>query len=81
MMNAMPLTSPPAPIEPNAQSKLNLIDIDTLELARQLTIMESMIYRRIKPIECFRRSRNSTVDYEDDITAFNQHANRVGSVN
>ncbi|KAH6896299.1 ras guanine nucleotide exchange factor domain-containing protein [Coprinopsis sp. MPI-PUGE-AT-0042] len=45
---------PPAPIVPTARTRLWITEIDPLELARQLTIMESQLYQRLT-IEDFRK--------------------------
>lgn len=44
--------SAPAPILPKNMKKLKFLDIDSTEFARQLTIVESKLYGKIKPIEC-----------------------------
>ena len=43
---------PPAPIIPSKTSKLTLLDIHPLEIARQLTLIETEIFRKIVPREC-----------------------------
>lgn len=70
---------PPPPILPKTNNrKLKLMDIDAVELARQLCIMESQLYQKIRPQECLTRSREQkTVD--DNITAVIKTANRVRS--
>jgi son of sevenless len=79
MTVTLPLTSPPAPIQSaKTYSKLELLDIDTMELARQITIMASCMYQKVKPMECLRRLREATMDYEDNITAINRYSDRVG---
>lgn len=45
-------TSAPVPILPKNMKKLKFSDIDPLEFARQLTIVESKLYGKIKPVEC-----------------------------
>ncbi|MCJ1311190.1 hypothetical protein MMC25_004861 [Agyrium rufum] len=45
-------TSTPAPILPKNMKKLKFLDIDATEFARQLTIIESKLYGKIKPTEC-----------------------------
>ena len=45
-------TSAPVPILPKNMKKLKFLDIDALEFARQLTIVESKLYGKIKPLEC-----------------------------
>ena len=42
----------PAPILPRNMKKLKFLDIDVLELARQLTIMDSKLYGKIRRSEC-----------------------------
>ena len=42
----------PAPILPRNMRKLKFLDIDVLELARQLTIMDSKLYGKIRRSEC-----------------------------
>jgi son of sevenless-like protein len=56
---------------------IKLLDIDTLELARQLTIMESQLYQKIRPIECLQRAREQKADHNDNIAAVIQTSNRV----
>ncbi|KAI9320783.1 ras guanine nucleotide exchange factor domain-containing protein [Dichotomocladium elegans] len=46
------LPDPPEPILPRNRKKFKLMDIDTLEIARQLTIMDFKLYSSIRPIEC-----------------------------
>ena len=48
---AIPKGDPPAPILPKTFEKFRLIDIDPLEMARQLTILDSSLYDRIEDIE------------------------------
>ncbi|KAF9454846.1 ras GEF [Macrolepiota fuliginosa MF-IS2] len=67
----------PTPILPKNSKKLKLLDIDPLELARQLTIMESRMYQRIKPIEALGRARAQKMDVTDNIGAVIQTSNRI----
>jgi son of sevenless-like protein len=70
--------APPAPILPKNSKKIKLLDIDSLELARQITIIESRLYQKIKPMECLQRSREQREgDHNDSITAVIQMANHV----
>ncbi|KAI8819872.1 ras guanine nucleotide exchange factor domain-containing protein [Fimicolochytrium jonesii] len=41
----------PPPILPRSLKKFGILDLDPLEVARQLTIMESRLYNSIEPIE------------------------------
>ena len=69
---------PPAPIIPKNSKKIKLLDIDPLELARQITIIESRLYQKIKPMECLQRSREQKEgDHNDSITSVIQMANHV----
>jgi len=46
----------PAPIMPKNMKKLKFLDIDTLEFGRQLTIIESRLYSKIKSTECLNKT-------------------------
>lgn len=48
--------STPTPIVPKNIKKLKFLDIDALEFARQLTIIESKLYCKIKPTECLNKT-------------------------
>lgn len=68
----------PAPIVPKTSKKLKLLDIDPLELARQLTVMEAQLYKKIRPMECLQRSREQRVGKStDNIASIIQLSNRV----
>ena len=78
-LNTIPL-APPAPILPKNPKKLKLLDIDPVELARQLTLMEAALYKKIRPMECLQRSREYKPGRSsDNITSMIQLANRVGA--
>jgi son of sevenless-like protein len=77
MLVNTPTAPPPSSILPKSSKKLKLLDIDTLELARQLTILESSLYQRIKPIECLTRSREQKPENSDSISNSIQTSNRV----
>jgi hypothetical protein len=64
---------------PKPNKKLELLDIDPLELARQLTIMESRLYQKIRPLECLQRTRERRTDHNDNIARVIQTSNRVWS--
>ncbi|KAL9119553.1 MAG: hypothetical protein Q9187_003894, partial [Circinaria calcarea] len=49
-------TSTPTPIMPKNMKKLKFLDIDVTEFARQLTIIESRLYGKIKPTECLNKT-------------------------
>ena len=46
----------PTPILPRNMKKLKFLDIDTMEFARQLTIIESRAYRKLKPTDCLNKA-------------------------
>jgi son of sevenless-like protein len=48
--------STPTPIMPKNMKKLKFLDIDVTEFARQLTIIESKLYGKIKPTECLNKT-------------------------
>lgn len=75
----MPPTSPPPPILPKNPKKLKLLDIDPQELARQLTVMEADLYKKIRPLECLTRSREQSRagKSNDNIGNIIRMANRV----
>ncbi|KAG9201280.1 hypothetical protein G6514_005828 [Epicoccum nigrum] len=46
----------PQPILPKHMKKLKFLDIDATEFARQLTIIESKLYGKIRPTECLNKT-------------------------
>ncbi|KAL7773200.1 hypothetical protein CFE70_003164 [Pyrenophora teres f. teres 0-1] len=46
----------PQPILPKHMKKLKFLDIDATEFARQLTIIESRLYGKIRPTECLNKT-------------------------
>ncbi|KAF8073629.1 ras guanine nucleotide exchange factor domain-containing protein [Lyophyllum atratum] len=77
MVRTMPQGTPPAPIFPKTSKKLKLADIEPLELARQLTIMESNLYQKIRPMECLQRAREQKTENMDNIAIVIQTSNRI----
>jgi son of sevenless-like protein len=73
------LVSPPTSIVPKTGKRVKLLDVDALELARQLTIMESHLYQRIRPMECLSRSREQKTDHNDNIARVIQTSNRIAN--
>lgn len=69
--------SPPESIVPVTDRQLSLFDVHPLELARQLTIMESMWYQQIRPTEFLARSRDGSIHNSDNIGRIIQVTNRV----
>ncbi|KAF7365388.1 hypothetical protein MVEN_00411200 [Mycena venus] len=76
-MVTAPQGVPPAPLVPKSSKKLKLLDIEPLELARQLTIMESQLYQRIRPMECLQRAREQRTENIDNITVVIQTSNKI----
>ncbi|KAH7925881.1 ras GEF [Leucogyrophana mollusca] len=67
---------PPPPIVPKRNE---FLEIDALELARQLTITESQLYQKIRPAECLQRSKDSKDEHHDNIANFIRRTNRVAN--
>ncbi|KAI5989018.1 ras GEF [Pisolithus albus] len=68
---------PPAPIVPK---RIELLEIEALELARQLTITESQLYQKIRPSECMQRSQQSKqrrTDPRDGVANFIRRSNKI----
>ncbi|CAG8534743.1 7445_t:CDS:10, partial [Diversispora eburnea] len=58
--------SPPPSILPKSMRKLKFLDLDPLEIARQLTIIESRLYNKIKPVECLNKAWSKSEDEKND---------------
>jgi son of sevenless-like protein len=72
------LTTPmPPPIIPKNSKRLRLLEIDPLEMARQLTIMESTLYNRIKPVECLNKLWSQPDANTENIKAMIFNSNRL----
>ncbi|CCG84890.1 protein of unknown function [Taphrina deformans PYCC 5710] len=69
----------PSPIVPRNLKKIRLLDLDALEVARQLTIMESHLYNKIKPTECLDKSwsKPDAADGAENIKAMILHSNQI----
>lgn len=50
---------PPVPMIPKATTLISLLDIDPLEIARQLTLLQWKIFYAIEPNECLDQAWNS----------------------
>ncbi|KAI7852829.1 ras guanine nucleotide exchange factor domain-containing protein [Circinella umbellata] len=46
----------PMPIKPKDITRITLLDIDAMELSRQLTLMDFKLYSSIRPIECLNKA-------------------------
>ncbi|KAF9346570.1 hypothetical protein BGX26_001912, partial [Mortierella sp. AD094] len=49
-------TQAPQPITPRNLKKIKFLELDSLEFARQLTIMEATVYNKIRPVECLAKA-------------------------
>jgi son of sevenless len=74
--------SAPAPIMPKNMKKLKFLDIDVREFARQLTIMESKLYGKIKPVECLaktweKKNSGDSSETAPNVKALIFHSNKL----
>lgn len=74
--------SAPAPILPKSMKKLKFLDIDATEFARQLTIIESKLYGKIKPTECLGKTWQKKVGADEpdpapNVKALILHSNQL----
>jgi len=72
----------PQPIMPKNMKKLKFLDIDHTEFARQLTIVESKLYGKIKPTECLNKTWQKKVGEGDpepapNVKALILHSNQL----
>ncbi|TWU74770.1 hypothetical protein ED733_005959 [Metarhizium rileyi] len=74
--------STPTPITPKNMKKLKFLDIDVTEFARQLTIIESRLYGKIKAAECLNKTWQKKVpegepDLAPNVKALILHSNQM----
>ncbi|KAK9442797.1 Ras guanine nucleotide exchange factor [Metarhizium brunneum] len=74
--------STPTPIVPKNMKKLKFLDIDVTEFARQLTIIESRLYGKIKAAECLNKTWQKKVaegepDLAPNVKALILHSNQM----
>ncbi|KAL2829230.1 ras guanine nucleotide exchange factor domain-containing protein [Aspergillus cavernicola] len=67
-------TPAPTPIIPKNMKKLKFLDIDPTEFARQLTIIESRLYSKIRPTECLNKTWQKKVGPDEPEPASNVKA-------
>ena len=72
----------PAPVIPKNMKKLKFLDIDALEFARQLTIIESRLYGKIRPTECLNKTWQKKLapdepDPASNVKALILHSNQL----
>ncbi|KAI9790332.1 MAG: hypothetical protein M1833_001951 [Piccolia ochrophora] len=75
-------TTTPAPIMPKNMKKLKFPDINVTEFARQLTILESKLYVKIKPMECLNKTWQKKVAQDEpepapNVKALILHSNQL----
>ena len=75
-------TATPQPIMPKNMKKLKFLDIDVTEFARQLTIVESRLYGKIKPAECLNKTWQRKLDKDEpepapNVKALILHSNQL----
>ena len=75
----MSLDPQPIPVIPKTSKKLKLLEFDSLEVARQLTMIECQLYMKIRPSECLMRSREQRSENHDSIAAIIVTTNKVES--
>ncbi|CEP09488.1 hypothetical protein [Parasitella parasitica] len=73
------LPAPPEPIFPKNRRRFKLLDIDSLEMARQLTIIDFRLYSAIRPIECLDKawSRDEDGNVAINIRASIEYCNQI----
>lgn len=79
------LPAPPEPILPKNKRMFRLLDLEPLEMARQLTIMDFKLYSAIRPIECLDKAwsnedSNVAVNIRSSIEYCNQVTSWVSDV-
>ena len=67
-------TPAPQPIIPKNMKKIKFLDIDPTEFARQLTIIESRLYAKIRPTECLNKTWQKKVGPDEPEPAANVKA-------
>ncbi len=70
------VVQPPPPIPPKSSKNIKILDVDALEMARQLTIMESKLFLKIRPMECLQRAKEGSGE-DDSIRTIINTSNKV----
>jgi hypothetical protein len=74
------LPAPPEPILPKNRRMFRLLDLEPLEMARQLTIMDFKLYSAIRPIECLDKAwSNEESNVATNIRSSIEYCNQVTS--
>ncbi|KAG8968746.1 hypothetical protein FRC03_006201 [Tulasnella sp. 419] len=69
---------PPPSIPPRNPRRIKLLEVEPLEMARQLTIMENRLYNKIRPIEFLQRAKEQGSE-DDSIKTIISTSNRLAS--
>jgi son of sevenless len=72
----IPQNAPPSIIPKASNRKMKLLDIDPLEIARQLTLKESELFCKIRAMECLARAKEEQGD-NDSIRLIISMSNKV----
>ncbi|KAJ3186009.1 hypothetical protein HDU85_000923 [Gaertneriomyces sp. JEL0708] len=75
-----PNSAPPAPIMPKNIKRMTLMDIDPLEMARQLTIMESKVFCQIKPMELINQTWTTKPHLAPNVGALTKSGNDIATL-
>jgi hypothetical protein len=67
----------PDPILPRNLKKFRLLDLDPIEMARQLTLMDFKLYSSIKPVECLDKAWSRPDSVARNIQASIDYCNQV----
>ena len=73
------ISQAPTPMIPKNMKRLKFLDIDPTEFARQLTIVESGLYAKVKPTECLDKTwhRKDEPDVAPNIKSLILHSNQL----
>ncbi|KAI9004684.1 hypothetical protein BC832DRAFT_615060 [Gaertneriomyces semiglobifer] len=75
-----PNSAPPAPIMPKNIKRMTLMDIDPLEMARQITIMESKLFCQIKPMELINQTWTTKPHLAPNVGALTKSGNDIATL-
>jgi len=69
----------PPPILPKNMKRIRFLDVDPLEIARQLTVMDSRLYIKIKPVECLDKNwgREDSENIATNVKASIEYSNQI----
>ncbi|KAL1915665.1 uncharacterized protein VTP21DRAFT_6424 [Calcarisporiella thermophila] len=78
VLNVNNMQAPPS-IVPKNLRKFKLLELDPLELARQLTLMDAKLYNKIRPVECLNKawSNLDSADVAKNVKAMIEQSNQT----